>query len=78
MDCQEREIQIIEDALGHTYDDNWTYELMKQSRACLSCEHIQVIEYKNKKVLFLMNQSNNTRRYRGQAVPAGGILISQL
>ena len=39
---------------------------------------IQVIEYKNKKVLFLMNQSNNTRRYRGQAVPAGGILISQL
>jgi len=49
MDCQEREIQIIEDALGHTYDDNWTYELMKQSRICLECEYVQVVNYKNMK-----------------------------
>lgn len=49
MDCQIREIQIVEDALGHTYDDNWTYELMSQSRACLVCEYVQLVEYKNMK-----------------------------
>lgn len=49
MDCQIREVQIIEDALGHSYDDSWTYELMKQSRTCLECEYVQVVNYKNMK-----------------------------
>lgn len=47
MDCQIRELQFVEDALGHSYENNWTYELMKQSRECIECGEIQVVEYKN-------------------------------
>ena len=49
MDCQAREIQIVEDALGHRYDDNWTYDVTHQSRMCIVCDYIQVVNYKNMK-----------------------------
>ena len=38
----------------------------------------QVIEYKGRKILFLMNQSDNARRYNGQTIPAGNVLINKL
>ena len=45
MDCQIKEIQYISDAYGHSYDESWSYELMKQTRACLECGEKQTIEY---------------------------------
>ncbi len=47
MDCQIQELRYIEDATGHTYDESWTYELMKQSRKCIECGEIQTVDYRN-------------------------------
>lgn len=45
LDCKEAELKIIEDAYGHKYNDNWTFSLMKMSRACYVCEHIQEVSF---------------------------------
>lgn len=46
-DCKLEHIMVLEDAKGHTYDDNWTYSFMAQTRKCTECQAEQTLEYKD-------------------------------
>ncbi len=45
LDCNEKEIEITHDALGHKYNDLWSYSFMKKTRACYVCDYEQVVEF---------------------------------
>lgn len=45
LDCNEAEIEILDDAYGHKYNDLWTYSFMKKSRKCYECDYIQEVEF---------------------------------
>ena len=47
LDCQYKEIYIIEEATGHSYSNKWSYDLLSKSRQCYECDHTQLIEFKN-------------------------------
>lgn len=45
LDCGIEEIDIKEDALGHKYNNSWTYSFMKKSRTCYVCDYSQEVEF---------------------------------
>ncbi len=44
-DCKLEHVMILEDAKGHSYDNNWTYSFMSQSRKCITCQAEQSLDY---------------------------------
>ena len=45
LDCGKEEVEINEDALGHRYNNSWTYSFMKKSRTCYVCNFVQEVDF---------------------------------
>ena len=45
LDCNEEETEITYDALGHKYNNDWTYTVMEKSRVCYVCDYKQVVGF---------------------------------